>query len=705
MVFNRIQGTDGIRGPVCLAEKSSSTGPIEALLNEGILTDELFELYTYSFCKELLDTCFAAKNDMAVIGWDPRDSSGRFNQAAVNGIRKAGMSAAVVDILPTPAISLYQLKVGAACGFVLTASHNRADQNGIKIFLGHSNLKLLPEDDKRLTQRCLSLNYEELRSIPLTGGISNEHQQARKLFIDFIADQANNWLQKDVLNEVTVIVDAANGAFSHLVRDILNYEGCRIEFINCEPSRGINSCSGVADLEGLSEINADEIVNGAFAEYEALRRILSIGRAQNTAHQNRPGMVFGFVFDGDGDRCFLLSYDHHMDQVNVLGGDVQAFLQAKLLKQKNNWNKPPLYLNTVESDIEAERAARSAGFETKQCAVGDKWILWESFLSQWKCRKQYYLEKVDDPEFQALTIQADTKLEQMQNSSSFDAISATNSVLSVEKWLLEKKRNELVNLAYSHACEISNNCFAIGSEESGHLITLGKIKSGEMIRPVFIGNGIKCALNSMAAILQLIPDIKQQQYFQWLSNPFPSGYQKSLQVYYVDKSLLYEESVMRKRLQDLLLENLNWPGMEKKIEQNQQEPQMLMIRVFQHSLPVAMVYVRNSGTEDKLALYLRGSIKLTDQLDSLAKKIYGYLMISFKNKNSLMARAEQSILHSLSHETRQTIELKGPEFEKVPIDRLLHEMSSRQKLIKKDKGMWCITNLGRTLINHSEHSE
>ena len=88
-------------------------------------------------------------------------------------------------------------------------------------------------------------------------------------------------------------------------------------------------------------------------------------------------MVFGFVFDGDGDRCFLLNYDPHMDQVKVLGGDVQAFLQAKLLKQKSKWNKPPLYLNTVESDIEAERAARSIGFETKQCAVGDKWILWE----------------------------------------------------------------------------------------------------------------------------------------------------------------------------------------------------------------------------------------------------------------------------------------------------------------------------------------
>ena len=70
-----------------------------------------------------------------------------------------------------------------------------------------------------------------------------------------------------------------------------------------------------------------------------------------------------------------------------------------------------------------------------------------------------------------------------------------------------------------------------------------------------------------------------------------------------------------------------------------------------------------------------------------------------------MAIAEKSILYSLIHESKQTIGLEGPEFEKVPIDRLLNEMSSRQKLIKKDKGMWLITDLGRTLVNHSEHSE
>ena len=70
-----------------------------------------------------------------------------------------------------------------------------------------------------------------------------------------------------------------------------------------------------------------------------------------------------------------------------------------------------------------------------------------------------------------------------------------------------------------------------------------------------------------------------------------------------------------------------------------------------------------------------------------------------------MARAEKSILHSLIQHTGETIELIEPEFEKIPLDRLLNEMSSRQKLIEKVKGIWRITDLGRILVNHSVHSE
>ena len=58
-----------------------------------------------------------------------------------------------------------------------------------------------------------------------------------------------------------------------------------------------------------------------------------------------------------------------------------------------------------------------------------------------------------------------------------------------------------------------------------------------------------------------------------------------------------------------------------------------------------------------------------------------------------MARAERSILRSLNYEESADIELMEPEFDEVPIESLLIEMSSRQKLIKKDKGIWQITDL------------
>ncbi len=159
MKIDRLQGTDGVRGPICFSEYSSNTDPISTLLNEGVLTEDFFELYTYAYCKELIQKNFASKHDKVVIGKDSRDITGQFYKAAVQGIRKSGMQAISIDVLPTPAISLYQLHVEAACGFVLTASHNSADQNGIKIFLGYSNLKLFPEDDIRITQRCLSLDF------------------------------------------------------------------------------------------------------------------------------------------------------------------------------------------------------------------------------------------------------------------------------------------------------------------------------------------------------------------------------------------------------------------------------------------------------------------------------------------------------------------------------------------------------------------
>ena len=705
MTTDRVQGTDGIRGPVCFAEDCCSSDPISALLSEGVLTEEFFELYTFAYCQELLESGFACELDLAVIGWDPRDFSGRFNEAAVRGIRKAGLTAVVVEILPTPAISLYQLHVGAACAFVLTASHNPADQNGIKIFLGHSNLKLFPEDDKRLTERCLHLNYEDLRSAPLTAKLRNEHVAARKVFLDFMSDPDNHWLTDDALAGTTIIVDAANGAFSPLIKDLLNYDACDIVFTNCDPSGGVNVRSGVADLEGVAYISADDIENGLFSGYETLQQILTRGREQIEKLRNNSDLVLGFVFDGDGDRCFLLSYDPYEDRVLVLDGDVLAFMQAKFLQQNHKWKHAPLFVNTVESDLEVGRAAQQAGFETMQFTVGDKWILWQACFNDWQSKQEYYLQKIDVPEFNILLKKASESLHLMVKSSKYDALSSTRIFLTVEKWVRENEGNELVKSAFAHTCRQSNNIFAVGSEMSGHLITLAKTRYGNVNRSVFCGNGLKCAVNSLAAIQILRPTNNTPDFFEWLGNPFPSGFQRSLPVYYVDKSLLCEGSKLRDELEKLLLLNANWPGVEVKIEKRREEPEMLLLRVLEKGLPAAAVFVRNSGTEDKLLLYLRGRMEFAERLNEFADNVYRFLLLSFKNKNSAMAQAEQSILLCLSDEAKRTKKLRGKEFDTIPFERLLHEMHSCQKLIQKEGDMWSITETGRACLIYSERSE
>ena len=148
----------------------------------------------------------------------------------------------------------------------------------------------------------------------------------------------------------------------------------------------------------------------------------------------------------------------------VVGGDPQAFFQAKLLQQNYSWNQGPLFVNTVESDLEAGRAVQQIGFETMQCAVGDKWILWQACFYDWQAKREFYLSKIAASEFRILQEQVRTRLEQMVQSTKFDALSATTTFMSLEKWVSNNIGDELVNSVNDDVCQQQNNIFAIGCE-------------------------------------------------------------------------------------------------------------------------------------------------------------------------------------------------------------------------------------------------
>ena len=174
MSVDRLQGTDGVRRPVALSTDPRVHGltPQQAFLEKGLITEQFLELYTYAFVSG------REGQDEIVIGWDPRDPAGDFTGTAVKGIRKAGATAVVVGICPTPGVALYHVWRGTDGAIMVTASHNFRDQNGVKIFEGDTPLKLFPDDDRMLTDRVLALDYaREVSRREETGGLIDAHDE------------------------------------------------------------------------------------------------------------------------------------------------------------------------------------------------------------------------------------------------------------------------------------------------------------------------------------------------------------------------------------------------------------------------------------------------------------------------------------------------------------------------------------------------
>ena len=70
-----------------------------------------------------------------------------------------------------------------------------------------------------------------------------------------------------------------------------------------------------------------------------------------------------------------------------------------------------------------------------------------------------------------------------------------------------------------------------------------------------------------------------------------------------------------------------------------------------------------------------------------------------------MAKAERLVLLCLKDGAKQAIDLSIKQFAEISLNRLLHEMSSRQQLIKQEGDNWSITETGKICLNHTERSE
>ncbi len=668
-----LQGTDGIRARITSDQKLAHNDPIEFFLDSKYLTPAFFERYTYAFGKLLINSGLAAEKESIIIGWDPRDKEGKFNQAAIRGIRKSGLNAIVVGTLPTPAIPLYMQYIDAAGSVVLTASHNPADQNGIKLFCGYTALKLLPPDDCQLTTLVYDQQSLDIKSLEETGGLEYQEKEAKDFFVQYCLDSRNSWINQEHFEDIMLVVDASNGAVAEVAREVFaKLPFNEVVFTNMEGN--INERSGVADIEGLETITRESVTlpGAQFSSYQTLVTLFEKSEVLKNAQTSHLKLV-GFVFDGDGDRCYRLDYLPDSDCLHVSSGDLLGIHQAKFIK-KELIDNDSLFINTVESDLNTAITARELGFTPVLTGVGDKWILVRAVVD---------------------LISSQLPDDQQIKQQFTDLVSKKSGMSAIEISAFWKKvtQNKLTQTS-------SITKFRIGIEESGHCITPGYMEKKGNLLTTFSGNGIKTALNSLQSLLETVdPD----QWYQTIKQPFTAGVGKTFYTYYVDKARLSQKNAFRAYLQTSIQDQFHQffeHEFELEIVEFIEEKEMLYCSILKNHTQCAAIFIRNSGTEDKSALYLRGTIHLSASLEKMGNMLHLLMLQGLKDRSNEFAKFEVDILKELLQQKPLQNTIRA--FPELPHDRIFKEMELKEGLVVTEAGNLTITGKGKQFIESWE---
>lgn len=265
-----------------------------------------------------------------VLGRDTRRSSPWLAAAASAGLASAGFEVLDGDVLPTPAVAYLARKMGAALGVVVTASHNPAEENGIKFFSGAGG-KLPPEWEAEVEERMeLDPEPERRRIVGPRVGRLRPFPSGRKLYVDHLVGLFQAHLP---LTGVRIGFDGAHGATVASTPEVLRALGATVETIHCSPDgMNINEACGANHPEALQKM----VVGGRLA--------------------------LGITHDGDGDRIVMVDRTGRL-----LDGDDMLYVLAA-----GGSPRPARVVGTVMSNLGLSRGLAELGIELLTAPVGDR---------------------------------------------------------------------------------------------------------------------------------------------------------------------------------------------------------------------------------------------------------------------------------------------------------------------------------------------
>lgn len=309
-------GTDGIRG-------LANVGPLN--IDEVVRLGEA----TAVILKKKLK-----KKTSVGLGWDTRVSSPALAHALAAGLSSGGVNVIKFGVIPTPAVARLTTGYKLDGGIVISASHNPAEDNGIKYFDSQGG-KFPDQIEKTLEKQLDQAEPIKHETGCAMGAIEEIYGDAALAYRQQVVKQ----FKQCNLAGLKIVADLANGATCRTVTPILDDLGIKARYIGDQPNGlNINQDCGSLYPEKVAEL---------VRKYKA---------------------DAGLAFDGDGDRVMVIAEDG-----SVLNGDRLIGILAAHYKKKRLL-KEQTVVTTVMSNLGLERFLETKGIKMLRAQVGDRYV-------------------------------------------------------------------------------------------------------------------------------------------------------------------------------------------------------------------------------------------------------------------------------------------------------------------------------------------
>ncbi|MEL6564402.1 MAG: phosphoglucosamine mutase [Pseudomonadota bacterium] len=313
--MTKLFGTDGVRGTANIAPMT-----VEMALRIGAAVGRYFRRDAHGVHR-------------VVIGKDTRLSGYMFENALTAGLTSTGMNVLLLGPVPTPAVGLLTRSMRADLGVMISASHNPAQDNGIKFF-GPDGFKLSDAAEAEI-ERLVDEGVDPVPSGEI--GRAKRIDDGRFRYVERLKSSFPRAMRLDGLK---VVVDCANGAAYRVAPEALWELGATVIPVGVTPN-GHNINDGCGSTH--PQTAAEAVV----------------------AH----GADVGICLDGDADRVILLD-----EQGNVGNGDQFMGLMAARWAE-DGLLKGDALVATVMSNLGLERFLEGRGLRLERTAVGDRYVV------------------------------------------------------------------------------------------------------------------------------------------------------------------------------------------------------------------------------------------------------------------------------------------------------------------------------------------